>query len=296
MKGDHARRQDGPGADWWIRVAGWMVAAALVALAVFCVTWRIQGGRWERVETPSMGTVAPVGALVWVKPTAFDALRPGDFITFRPPGTTGPTYSHRVYQRYADGTISTKGVIPGPDPWRLHASDVVGTVRMTWWGAGWLVEAGPMLIVGGLVVVLIRALLRRDWRPPATILLGALVLAFAITWYRPFVNAQQLAFVASPGGGADATYVGTGLLPIRLQAHGGGERVDLRDGEVGTVHVAGDQHGALRVDLEPAIPRWWWIALVGACFLPALYSLLVGLPPRRPVGCAGADRSACPAR
>jgi hypothetical protein len=265
--------------DWWVRAASWVLLAVLVSFIAFCAGWRVQGGRWERVETPSMGTVAPVGSLLWIKPVAFDSLEPGDFITFHPPGTAGVTYSHRVYKKYADGAISTKGVIPAPDPWRLHAADVVGEVRMTWWGIGWLVVAGPVLIIGGLIVAAIRSMLRRSWRLPATILLGSLVVTIAITWYRPFINAQQLAFAQSAhGGGADATYVGTGLLPIRLEA-ANGPYVDLSDGEVGTVHVtSADPHGSLQIDLKPAIPLWWWIALVGVCFLPALYSLLIGLP------------------
>lgn len=264
--------------DWWVRAAAWALVAVLVVFTAFCLVWRAQGGRWERVETPSMGTVAPVGTLLWVKPVDFASLRPGDFITFRPPGGRGGTYSHRVYQRYADGSISTKGVIPAPDPWRLHAADVVGEVRMRWWGVGWIVTAAPVLLIGGLVVAGIRAMLRRSWRLPATIMLGSVVLTIAITWYRPFVNAQQLAFAPTEGGGAVATYVGTGLLPIRLQAHEG-PHVDLGDGEVGTVRVtSADARGRLQVSLEPAIPLWWWIALVSLCFAPALYSLLVGVP------------------
>jgi len=256
------------------------LVAVLLAFIAFSLVWRAEGGRWERVETPSMGTVAPVGTLLWVKPVDFASLRPGDFITFHPPGSKGAIYSHRVYKRYADGSISTKGVIPAPDPWRLRAGDVVGSVRMHWWGVGWIVTAAPVLIIGGLIVAAVRSMLKRSWRLPATIILGSLVLTVAIGWYRPFVNAQQLAFAPSAhGGGADATYVGTGLLPIRLQAQGG-PHVDLRDGEVGTVHVSSvDKDGRLRVSLRPAIPMWWWIVLVLVCFVPALYSLLIGLPP-----------------
>lgn len=226
-----------------------------------------------------MGTVAPVGTLLWVKPAPFADLRPGDFITFHPPGEPGVTYSHRVYRRYADGTISTKGVIPAPDPWRLHASDVVGTVRARWWGAGWIVTAAPVLLVGGLIVAAVRALVRRRWRLPATIVLGSLVVAIAISWYRPFINAEQLAFASDPKGGANATYVGTGLLPIRLQAYDG-PYVDLHDGQVGSVHVSAvDATGKLHVQLKPAIPWWWWVALVLICFVPALYTMVVGTPP-----------------
>jgi hypothetical protein len=131
------------------------------------------------------------------------------------------------------------------------------------------------------------AVLRSRWRAPAVLLLGSLTLTAAITWYQPLVSAQQLAFTPAAGGGADATYVGTGLLPIRLTAHDGaradGPSVELRAGEVGTVHVArADEHGKLRVSLVPVVTWWWWLVLVAACFVPALYSATVGLRTRRP--------------
>jgi hypothetical protein len=107
------------------------------------------------------------------------------------------------------------------------------------------------------------------------------VVSVAIIAFRPFVNADQVAFAPADGGGADATYVGTGLLPIRLQAHDGGH-VNLGAGHVGTVHVAKtDDTGRLRVRLTPAIPFWFWIALAGPCFLPALWSTRIGVRRQR---------------
>lgn len=259
------------------RAISWATCVVLVGFVLVCLAWRLEGGRWERVESPSMGTVAPVGTLLWVKPVPYASLRPGEFISFRPPGTHGVTYSHRVLRRNADGTISTKGVIPGPDPWRLHAGDVVGAVRMRWSGVGWLVAAAPVLLVGALAVGALCLALQRRWRVPAAVLLGSVVLTGAITWQHPFVGAEQIAFAPAASGGADATYVGTGLLPVRLQAYRGAH-VDLRDGQVGTVHVtAVDSHGRLRVTLRPAVPLWWWLVLVGACFVPALWSALMGV-------------------
>lgn len=251
-----------------------LAAVAVLGFLALCVGWRLEGGRWERVETPSMGTVAPVGTLLWVHPVAFDSLRPGDFITFRPPGSSGGTYSHRVLARQADGTITTQGVLSAPDPWRLTAEDVVGKVRMRWWGAGWVVRATPLLLGGGILLALVVRLLRPRWRAPAAVVLAAVVLSVAIGWLRPFVDAEQLSFAPAPGGGADASYVGTGLLPIRLTAADGASVV-MRAGEVGRVHVAhADGSGRLRVTLAPAVPWWWWAALVGACFAPALVAAL----------------------
>lgn len=264
--------------DWWVRAAGWVVVAVLVVFIVFCGVWRATGGRWERVETPSMGTVAPVGTLLWVRPVSFAKLEPGDFITFHPPGRSGVTYSHRVYERNADGTISTKGVIPAPDPWRLRAGDVVGQVKMRWWGVGWIVAAAPILLVGFVIVALVRRVLHRDWKLPATVLLGAVVVTAAIVWYKPFLNAQQLAAAPAKTGGVEVSYVGTGLLPIRLSAREGASVV-IRAGQVGTVQVVkADANHRLAVNLSPAVPWWVWLGLVLGCFSPALYSLVVGFP------------------
>lgn len=262
-----------------MRVAGWSLLAALVGFIVFCGVWRVQGGRWENVTTPSMGTEAPVGSLLWVKPVDVASLRPGDFISFHPPGNRAVTYSHRVYQRSADGTLTTKGVLSAPDPWRLSASDVVGSVRMRWYGVGWLVVAAPVLVVGFLVVAGVRSVVRWKWKLPVALVLGSLVVSIAITVYRPLVNAEQLAFAPSATSGADATYVGTGLLPVRLTAFHG-PTVVMHAGEVGRVHVSTvGPDGKLRVTLKPAIPPWWWVGLVLLCFLPAIYSVVVGFPP-----------------
>ncbi len=260
----------------WVVVLTRLAVAVLIAFIAYCVLWRVQGGEWERVESPSMGTQAPVGSLLWVEPVDFEALQVGDFVTVRPPGSQ-TTYSHLVHALNDDGTITTKGVIPGPDPWALTADDVVGGVRHAWWGVGWLVAAAPVLLVGGLVVGSIRALLEPAWRLPAVLVLGSLVASIAITIHQPFVNAQELGFVARESGGADATYVGTGLLPIRLEVPHGGPTVTLHDGEVGSVHVSADRaadDGELSVRLSPAVPWWWYAPLVAACFAPALGSTL----------------------
>ncbi len=270
----------------------------LLLFVVVCLWWRVGGGEWQRVETPSMGRQAPVGSLLWVAPVDGDDLRVGDFITFRPPGAP-TTYSHLVTEVAADGTLATQGVISGPDPWSLSPDDVVGRVEATWRGVGWLVAAAPVLLVGGLLVAGARRLVRRDSRLPLTLVLGSLVASVAITVYQPFIGAQQLGFVADEQGGADATYVGTGLLPIRLESGDGTAEVVLTSGEVGGVHVQdADQEGAVSVSLSPAVPLWWWIPLVGACFVPAAAA---GLRSRREsrgrasaAGCHRRPRASCP--
>jgi hypothetical protein len=256
-------------------LAAFVVAA--VGFAAFVGYWVASGGRWFIVETPSMGTSAPVGTLLWEKPVGIKDLHVGEFITFRPPGSS-TTYSHRVYSINSDGTISTKGQITSPDPWRLHGSDIVGKVEMRWWAVGWLVKAAPLLILGGLVAWLLTARFASiRWRLPLRVISAAVLLAVAIVVYRPLTRAVQLSVIPMHGGGR-ATYISTGLLPLRLQAAHGGH-ADIRAGQVGSVvSTHADSRGRYPISLHPHIPFWWWVVLVVACFVPAIWTTIVGRP------------------
>jgi signal peptidase I len=265
-----------------LRSVHWLLLVVIVLALVWAGIWRLQGGKWERVETASMGTSAPVGSLLWVEPTDFKDLKVGDFITFHPPGSKKVTYSHRVYSINDNGTISTKGQITSPDPWEIRSDDVVGRVTATWQGVGWIVGAAPVLFGGGLILWLITRKLRdASWRLPFAIVGTTLILSAVIVIYRPLVQAEQLGF-APVASGAKATYVSTGLLPLRLRAYHG-EHVDLRDGEVGSVTaVKKDSYGRYGVSLHPHLPLWWWAVLIFACFIPAVWTLTVGLPAQAP--------------
>ncbi len=273
---------DRPPRRRWRSAAAWLAVVVMLGLIGGAIAWQASGGRWVRVQTPSMGTVAPVGSLLWVRPVEFSDLRSGDLITFHPPGSSA-TYSHRVEVIHDDGTIGTKGVLSPSDPWRLGSDDVIGRVVLHWPGIGWLAQAMPMLLVGSMGIALIRRVLPGAWRAPSTLVLASLLVAIALSWYRPLVNADQLAF-DRVSGGARATYVGTGLLPVQVLAEGG-DAVVLRTGETGTVSVvdadrSAGEEGRLSVQLGPVIPWWWWVLMVGACFVPAAVDLVRRRPRR----------------
>lgn len=256
----------------WRQVLAWVGVAFLVASTVVLLGWRVHGGRWVRVETASMGTTAPVGSLLWVAPVRFEDLHRGDLINFTPPGVHGTTYTHLIRAVNPDGTLSTQGKITAPDPWRLSRSDVVGKVVLRWKGVGWLVLAAPILLFGGLLVGTVATKLRdRDLRLPVAVVGGSLVVVVALVIYRPLTQADQLSFVPT-GHGVRATYVSTGLLPVRIRASGG-TQVVLRDGEVGSVRSTTPSHQGNRsryaVAVAPALPRTLWILLIALCFLPA---------------------------
>lgn len=252
------------------RILHWSLLAVVVGCVLWAGAWRLSGGRWERVETASMGTIAPVNTLLWIEPLDQRTLQVGDFVTFRAPGHPELTYSHLIAAIHPDGTIETQGSITARDPWLLTRDDIVGQVMWRWKGVGWLVVAAPLLLVGGLALVgAVSCIRTRRWRAPAATVGVALLLSLAIVVHRPLVRAQELGFVEVPAG-ARATYVSTGLAPLRLEAHRGGH-VDLVDGEVGSVIVTKkDAHGRYGIRMSPRIPPWWWLVLIGACFVPAL--------------------------
>lgn len=146
-------------------------------------------------------------------------------------------------------------------------------------GGGWLVVAAPVLLAGGLLVAGLVTWVRRSWRLPVAIGGAALVTTLAITVYHPLVRAEPLSFVPATRGGADATYVSTGLLPVRVATWDGSVEQTIGMGEVARLHVANaDDHHRFAVVVEPAVPRWFWMVLLGLCFAPALWTLVVGAP------------------
>jgi len=252
-------------------------AAALVLVLValaYCAVFRLSGGHWERVETPSMGTTAPVGTLLWVEPAGADDLRVGDVVTFhKPGGTDGTVYSHRIIQLHEDGTFNTAGDLSGPDAWTVQPTDVVGRVVHIWKGVGWLVQAVPVLLIGGLVTAGLALLVRRPARVPLAIVGASLTLAAVLVVYQPLSGAELLG-VDQGDGRATASYVNTGLLPIRITSPDHSS-TDIAAGESGsvTMHSSG---GTMKVHVRSHVPLWFWLALLALCFAPAAASSAVG--------------------
>ncbi|MXG90671.1 S26 family signal peptidase [Nocardioides flavescens] len=261
------------------------LAVVLAALAS-CVLFRVTGGHWERVESPSMGTAAPVGTLLWVRPATVEELRVGDVVTFHRPGVVdGPVYSHRVRALLEDGTFETRGDLSGDDKWRVDEQDLVGRVVWAWPGAGRLVEATPVLLAGGLLTAIVVALVRRSGKLPLAVVGAALTLTAAMVVHQPLTAVEQLgpAAPASAGAVPSVRLVSTGLLPVRLASAVGGD-VELGPGQAGVVAPVVEA-GRLQLDLRPAVPPWVWVLIVVACLAPAVVSAWrpgPPPPPRRP--------------
>jgi hypothetical protein len=177
------------------------------------------------------------------------------------------------------GLVRTKGDLSAaPDPWTLHQDDLVGVVVARWWALGWWLQAGPLLVVGSGVVLLATAALRSGRRLPARLVLLSLVACFALWRYHPLVRAETIDTV-SERGGAEATMVSTGVLPVRLHATHG-TAIHLVDGQVGRV-TAANTGTRYTFRVSPDLTLWWWVAVIGIGLIPLSVGLIIGVPDER---------------
>ncbi len=132
----------------------WAATVLLTALVAVTLLFQASGGRWFVVQTPSMGTTAPVGTLLLTTPVLLEDLHVGDVVSFHPSTTPDETYTHRVIAVDADG-ITTRGDINGAvDPWKTDQAHLVGEATTILPGFGWLAKGVPLLLAG-LVIVMV---------------------------------------------------------------------------------------------------------------------------------------------
>jgi hypothetical protein len=259
----------------------WIVIASIgLAFILTAAVFYLAGGRWFVVKTPSMGEYAPVGTLVLSSVAQLTHLRTGMTILFHPPSAPGETYFHRIYS-ITNGAISTKGdANPGPDPWRLDAREVIGTEFGRILGIGWLVEALPILIVGGVILhVVTHYYVARYWRFPLRVLGWSLLVALAAYLLRPFVRAVLVSQFVSHGR-ATSRVIATGLFDLNVRAVNGTSTI-LRPGQAGdvvTTRVANS--GLFEVDLAPSLGVLGLLLLIVLILVPV--ALCVGYAIRRP--------------
>ncbi len=195
----------------------WAATVLLTALVAVTLLFQASGGRWFVVQTPSMGTTAPVGTLLLTTPVLLEDLHVGDVVSFHPSTTPDETYTHRVIAVDADG-ITTRGDINGAvDPWKTDQAHLVGEATTILPGFGWLAKGVPLLLAGLVIVmVLTRPIGSPTHRASLRMLGGALVAALTVFLLKPFVGLVVLD-AATRGGDVEATVVSTGMLPIRTR-------------------------------------------------------------------------------
>jgi signal peptidase I len=256
-----------------------VVGAILPLLVVAGVAgaW-LSGIRFFVVETPSMGTTAPVGSLVVDRPLGDVRPRVGEVVTYRPPVAGSASITHRVVASDPEG-VRTRGDLNGEaDPWTIPLSAVVGRAVLIVPGAGWLLRALPLLAVGVAAVLLLSMLLRRPEQRTALRMLGfSVVVAGTIAWLRPLLNAAVLTSSASAGG-LEARVVSTGLLPVRVSV--GSASVHLTSGQSGTLLLPLSDTGRYSLATAIDVGPLGWALLVAACAAPVLWTVVAG-PTRR---------------
>ncbi len=267
-----------------------LAGVALLAAMITIALWYRDGGRYQVVATPSMGTFAPVGTLVLTEPAA--AYRLGDVITYQPPvPQPQDTKTHRIVriEPGPDGPLYiARGDINGAeDPWKIPQRSVVGKVVFAAHGVGWLLRATPLLALGGAVVWWgTKLLATRFWRVPLRVLGFSLLLVTTTLVLKPFV-ATITRSVTADAAGTHITVISTGMLPIRVTAMTGGF-VDLASGEIQTLTTI-PPPGARGAPLTSGVhmPWWLWLTMMGLWMLPMVYGLVAAV--RRPLPDAPPD-------
>ena len=251
-----------------------LIAGLLVLILGLGAAW-VAGLRVFVVESPSMGTAAPVGSLVIGQAGGSAAV--GDLITFQPPGSGSTPYTHRVVDSTPDG-FRTRGDINGAaDPWVVAPSMVIARATSVLPGVGWLVKGAPFLlaalVAAQVIGLFVRSPARRWSIRTAALAVGIAFVAWVVRPFSSFVLLQS----AAEDDGMRARVVSTALLPIRVSAVDGGH-VDLLAGQVGTLLMPRGSNGHVtmlsQLDLDPL----GWTLVVLVCLLPLFAVLAVGVP------------------
>jgi signal peptidase I len=259
-------------------VVMWTATVLLALLVAATLLFQASGGRWFVVQTPSMGTTAPVGTLLLTTPVLLEDVQVGDVVSFTPSTTPDETYTHRVIAVDADG-LTTQGDINGAvDPWKTDQTHLIGEATTILPGFGWLAKGLPLFLAGTVIVMILTRLIGSPTHRASMRMLGtSLVAAFTVFLLKPFVGLVVLEAVTR-GSDVEASIVSTGLLPIRVAAEGG-TAATLAAGEVGTITAPAGETGRFHdISSTLDLPLWGWIVFGALCAAPLLYTLIVGLP------------------
>ena len=248
---------------WTISVT----ASILLVVGVFAVLFG-SGYRFFVVQTPSMGTVAPVGTLVAVR--AQTTYHVGDIVTYE---RNTRSYTHRIVDITGQGFI-TKGDINGAtDALPVQPSEIVGLVTFHAPYVGFLVQGLPWIILGWAIVYGVTLLprVRPSWRWQIRFIGWSLVVSIVALWTRPWVNLVMMGYLPS-GDGVAMHLVNTGVFPVNVLG------TVLQSGQDAVVQQnVADASGHYIVTPQLALTVGWFLLLLVICLTPMLASLLIGV-------------------
>ncbi|HSN12173.1 MAG TPA: LamG-like jellyroll fold domain-containing protein, partial [Propionibacteriaceae bacterium] len=247
---------------WKISAAASIVLLAGVLGALFGA-----GYHYYVVQTPSMGTTAPVGTLVAVH--AKNTYTIGDVVSYE---RNGRVYTHRIVAETAAG-FTTQGDINGtPDALPVTRTEIVGAVTFYGKGLGFLAEALPWLVIGGALVYVLsmRPWVGRTHRWPFRLVGWSLVASFTALWLHPWVNMVMTGYVAEADG-VRMHLVNTGILPLKVMG------IVLASGQDAVVtQTVADGVGHYSVTPHLALNSWYFVLLLVICLIPLVAALFIG--------------------
>ncbi len=260
------------------RAIVWAPMIVCVLVAVSIGTWVLRGGGVLVMQTPSMGTVAPVGSFVLIHPIGDAPLHQGMIVAFRVP-QTGVVYMHRVAAVLPDKSFRTRGDLDAADDgWVLTRSSIVGAPSLILPWLGWVLMGAPWglgMLVAGL---LLAWLLPRSARGAIRSLTFAGCLALPLYKLRPLVRVT-IATAGRTGHHLVANLVDSGILPLRVTLRS--SVLLLHPGHLGTIsaRAAGQNQSMSMLQAHAALPLWGWALFAGVLLTPIAIGVL-GLPER----------------
>ena len=142
----------------------------LIMLSVVPIAW---GWQPRAIISGSMEPRIHVGDVVVIAPGTPKDLTAGQVISFTDPNQPSRVLTHRLVQKYPDGTWQTKGdANPTPDTSPIRESAIVGKPRILvpWVGmlSYWMTAGHPEYAVGAAALVVVLIWLGLASGPPPT--------------------------------------------------------------------------------------------------------------------------------
>ena len=263
-----------------LRILSTVFAVFLFTLIAVGGLWKVTGGNFMVMTTPSMSPGYPVGSLVLTRPASSETIEVGTVISFYPPGDPNTTYTHRVAKVTAAGYETRGDIEKASDPWVIPKANVAGVVVYEVPGAGWLLKMLPWIVLGFLIAIAAAAWVPWRWGITVPLLVIAVIITVPLLILKPFVNGQVVYTDNDVKAKTmTARVVNTGLMPLTLKLGSstetvvpGGAWVDMKsavdekpNGETSIVPLTG----------YPTPGLIGWILLIGFCLSPFMVSLLL---------------------
>lgn len=243
-------------------------ATLLLAIlaGIFAYAYFGLGLRTYVVETPSMGTYAPVGTLVISRPVTAE-IKVGDTILFTP-ASTPRTYFHRVITVSPTGISTAGDLTREQDPWLLTKKDIVGVEALHMANLGWVLKASPILIIAALLIWLyVRFFVDRFWKFPAIFFGASTAFSLANYVFHPFVQASLLD-KSVQNNVAVIRFVNTGILPLDVRE--GNSFQLVKQGELFVANSNLTRGDSYSVSALPHAEWWMTVLFAATIALPTI--------------------------